>query len=80
LKSDHSFSKYSVLTSVRDKRTDKRTDGSETGREHYASSGSIDWRIRIIQYVRCRYCVLCFYHTDRVLSAIAKFLVQCLPP
>ena len=72
LKSVHSFSKYSVHKLVTDERTNKRTDGSRTLCVRPSSLDCI--RINTV-YVRCRYVAfMCFYHAERVLSAIAKFL------
>jgi len=78
LKSVHSFSKYSVHKLVTDEQTDRRTDEG-TGREHYAfvRSRLSDVRINTV-YVRYRNCVRVFCHAERVLSAIAKFLVYFL--
>jgi len=70
----HSFSKYSVHELVTDQvRTDRRMD-EVAGREHYACPASVDWRrLRMFAVVIA---FMCFYHAERILSAIAKFLVH----
>jgi len=62
----HSFSKYNVHKLVTDEETDRRTLCVEIG-----------VRIKTV-YVGCGYCVRVFYHAERVLSTIAKFLVYLL--
>ena len=58
-------------------RTDRRTDGW-TGREHYAS-GQSRLTYRYIQYMfAVVIAFVCFYHVERILSAIAKIFVHHL--
>jgi len=78
LKSVHSFSKYSVDKLVTEKRTGGRTDG-RTDRSRTLGLRPLDCSTHknsICLLTVLRSCV--FYDAERVLSAIAKFLVHLL--
>jgi len=61
---------------VTDERTDRRTDGRTKGQvENIMRPVSLDWRTDIYMFAVV-IAFVCFYHAERILSAITKFFAH----